>query len=45
MRCAEKVPCPCCSYMDYKIIGSRERKLRDESGESRCFIIRRLRCK
>jgi len=31
--------------MEYKIIGSRERKLRDESGESRRFIVRRLRCK
>ncbi len=30
--------------MEYKIIGSRERKLRDESGESRRFIVRRLRC-
>lgn len=30
--------------MEYKIIGSRERKLRDESGESKRFIVRRLRC-
>ncbi|WP_353047772.1 DUF6431 domain-containing protein [Planococcus sp. ISL-109] len=31
--------------LEYKVIGSRERKLRDECGESPRFIIRRLQCK
>lgn len=31
--------------MEYKIIGSKERKVRDGSGECKRFIVRRLRCK
>ncbi|WP_353733612.1 DUF6431 domain-containing protein [Rossellomorea vietnamensis] len=44
IKCAEKVPCPCCNHQDFKVIGSRERKLKDERGMARTFIIRRLRC-
>lgn len=43
VRCAEMVPCPCCGEV-LRIIGSRKRQLRSESGECQLFIVRRLRC-
>jgi hypothetical protein len=43
VRCAEVVPSPCCGE-PRRIIGSRQRKVLDEAGESRILCIRRLRC-
>ncbi|WP_425430049.1 DUF6431 domain-containing protein [Cohnella massiliensis] len=43
VRCAEAVPCPCCGDK-LVVIGSRQRKLANESGEQRLLIVRRLRC-
>lgn len=43
VRCAEAVPSPCCGE-ELKVIGSRRRKVANESGEVRLLVIRRLRC-
>lgn len=43
VRCAEAVPCPCCGER-LAVIGSRQRKVVSECGDSRLLIIRRLRC-
>jgi len=43
VRCAELVPSPCCGET-LVVIGSRRRKLANESGECRVLVIRRLRC-
>lgn len=43
VRCAEKVPCPCCEGT-LKVIGSRNRKYVDAMGQVRLLRIRRLRC-
>lgn len=40
----EQVPCPCCGELDFKVIGSRIRKGRIETGERNLYSIRRLRC-
>lgn len=37
------VPSPCCGER-LRVIGSRQRKALDETGESRVFCIRRMRC-
>ena len=39
----EQLPCPCCSGQ-LKVIGSRQRKRINASGEKVNLIIRRLRC-
>ncbi|WP_240984494.1 DUF6431 domain-containing protein [Acididesulfobacillus acetoxydans] len=43
VRCAESVPCPCCGGQ-LSVIGSRRRKCKTSSGQTRVLIIRRLRC-
>ena len=43
VRCAESVPCPCCGEQ-LSVIGSRKRKCKNSSGQTKVLIIRRLRC-
>ena len=38
------MPCPCCSGLSFDIIGSRERQVRRDTGETDRYVIRRLRC-
>lgn len=43
IRGAGKSPCPCCGKT-MKVIGTRERKSKQRSGEIKIYNIRRLRC-
>lgn len=40
----EQIPCPCCGELLYKVIGSRLRMGRIETGEKNVYSIRRFRC-
>jgi len=43
VRGAERIPSPCCGS-DMSVIGTRMRKSKERSGETRLFSIRRLGC-
>jgi hypothetical protein len=43
VRGAGRIPCPCCGE-SMSVIGTRNRKSRERSGETKVYNIRRLRC-
>ncbi|MDA8220787.1 MAG: DUF6431 domain-containing protein [Desulfitobacterium hafniense] len=43
VRCAESIPCPCCGEQ-LNVIGSRKRICKNNEGQTKVLVIRRLRC-